>query len=159
MMKDNRYIILGNGGHARVIKDLIEKINGAVVHVFNSDSEYDVDFEPDLPLVIAIGDNEIRKSIVKKIKHVMPSLVHPSAQLASSVSLGAGTVVLANAVIQAGAVIGAHCMINANVVVDHEAQLGDFVNIYPNAYIGGAATISDHTTIAPGTIIARMQKV
>lgn len=159
MMQDNRYLLLGNGGHARVIKDLIEKINGTVAHVFNNDSEYDTDLEPGLPLVIAIGNNEIRQSIVKKVKHFMPSLVHPSAQLAAEVSLGAGTVVLANAVIQAGAVIGAHCLINANVVIDHEAQLGDFVNVYPNTYIGGAAIISDHTTIAPGTIIARLQKV
>lgn len=159
MIQDNRYILLGNGGHARVIKDLIGKINGTVVHVFNSDTEYDVDVEPGLPLVIAIGNNEIRKNIVKKIKHVMPSLVHPSAQLASEVILGAGTVVLANAVIQAGAIIGEHCMINANVVIDHDVQMGDFVNVYPNVYIGGAATIGDHATIAPGTIIDRMQKV
>lgn len=158
-MADNRYILLGNGGHARVIKDLIERINGTVAHVFNSDNEYDADISPGLPLVIAVGNNEIRRNIVKKIKHAMPSLLHPSAQLAADISLGAGTVVLANTVIQAGAIIGAHCMINANVVIDHEARLGDFVNVYPHAYIGGAATISDHTIIAPGTIIARMQQV
>ncbi|RYD97540.1 MAG: transferase [Sphingobacteriales bacterium] len=159
MVQSNRYLLLGNGGHARVIKDLIEKRNGSVVHVFNSDVEYDAYFEPGLPLIVAIGNNTVRSKIVAKIRHSMPVLIHPSAQLAADVVLGAGTIVLANAVIQAGAKMGRHCLVNANVVIDHEAQMGDFVNIYPNVYIGGAATISNYATIEPGTIISRGQKV
>lgn len=159
MVQSNRYLLLGNGGHARVIKDLIEKRNGTVVHVFNSDVEYDADYEPGLPLIIAIGNNTARSKIVAKIRHSMPALIHPSAQLAADVVPGAGTIVLANAVIQAGAKIGRHCLVNANVVIDHEVQVGDFVNIYPNVYIGAAATIGNLINIDPGTIISRMQKV
>lgn len=159
MEQSNRYLLLGNGGHARVVKDLVEKVNGSVVHVFNDDTAYDDCFEPGLPLIIAIGNNEIRKKIVAKVKHAMPVLIHPSAQLAADVILGEGTIILANAVIQAGAKIGRHCLVNANVVIDHEAEVGDFVTIYPNVYIGGAATIGDLISIDPGTIISRMQKM
>lgn len=159
MEQDKRYLLLGNGGHARVVKDLVEKNKGSIVRVFNDDTEYDACFEPGLPLIIAIGNNVIRKKIIGKVKHAMPALIHPSAQLAADVTPGEGTIILANAVIQAGAKIGEHCLINANVVIDHEAEVGDFVNIYPNAYIGGAATIGDLINIDPGTIIARMQKV
>lgn len=159
MGQSNRYLLLGNGGHARVVKDLIERTSASVLHVFNDDTEYDACCEPDLPLMIAIGNNKVRKSIAAKVKHTMPALVHPSAQLAADVIIGAGTVILANAVIQAGAKIGKHCLINANVVIDHEAEVGDFVNIYPNVYIGGAAKIGDLISIDPGTIIARNQKV
>ncbi len=153
------YLILGNGGHARVVKDLIEKKDGGIIHVFNDDIVYDACFEPGLPLMIAIGNNMVRKKIVAKVKHPMPVLIHPSAQIAADVVLGEGTIILANAVIQAGAKIGKHCLINANVVIDHDVEVGDFVNIYPNVYIGGAATVGDLISIDPGTIIARMQKV
>lgn len=159
MAQSNRYLLLGNGGHARVVKDLVERNNARIVHVFNDDTEYDACFDPWLPLMIAIGNNAIRKSIAEKIKHTMPVLIHPSAQLATDVIIGAGTIILANAVIQAGAKIGRHCLINANVVIDHEVEVGDFVNIYPNVYIGGAATIGDLSSIEPGTVIARMQRV
>ncbi len=159
MEQSNRYLLLGNGGHARVVKDLVERRNARVVHVFNDDTEYDACCEPGLPLLIAIGNNAVRKKIVEKVKHTMPVLIHPSAQVAADVIIGSGTIILANAVIQAGAKIGKHCLVNANVVIDHEAEVGDFVNIYPNVYIGGAATIRDLISIDPGTIIARMQKV
>jgi len=158
-MEGNRYLLLGNGGHARVIRDLIGKLGGSVVYVFNDDTEYDPCFESGLPLIVAIGNNTFRKKVIEKVKHVMPVLVHPSAQLAADVLLGEGTIVFANAVIQAGAKIGRHCLVNANVVIDHEAEVGNFVNVYPNVYIGGAATISDLASIDPGTIISRMQKV
>lgn len=159
MEQSNRYLILGNGGHASVIKDLVAKRNGSIVHVFNDDKEYDDSFGPELPLIIAIGNNVTRRKIAEKIKHSMPVLIHPSAQLAADVVPGEGTIILANAVIQAGAKIGRHCLVNANVVIDHDAEVGDFVTIYPNVYIGGAACISDLITIDPGTIISRMQKV
>lgn len=158
-MEGNRYLLLGNGGHARVIKDLLEKLAGTVVYVFNDDTEYDPCFEPGLPLIVAIGNNTFRKKVIEKVKHTMPVLVHPSAQLATDVVPEEGTIILANAVIQAGAKIGKHCLINANVVIDHEVQVGDFVTIYPNVYIGGAAMITDLITIDPGTIVDRMQKV
>ncbi len=159
MEQSNRYLLLGNGGHASVIKDLIAKRNGSIIYVFNDDSAYTDCFEPGLPLIIAIGNNVTRKQIVAKIKHPMPILVHPSAQLAADVVLGEGTIILANAVIQAGAKIGRHCLVNANVVIDHDAEVGDFVNIYPNVYIGGAAKVNELKNIDPGTIIARMQEV
>jgi len=154
-----KYLLLGSGGHARVLADLAGKLNATIEHVFADDRAYEVAFEPDLPLIIAIGNNIIRKRIVESIKHEMPVLIHPSAQIAADVELGEGTVILANAVIQAGARIGKHCLINANVVIDHGGQVGDFVNIYPNVYIGGAASISNETTIEPGTIIPRMTTI
>jgi UDP-3-O-[3-hydroxymyristoyl] glucosamine N-acyltransferase len=51
-------------------------------------------------------------------------------------SIGDGTVICPNAVIQSGAVIGSDCRIGANVTIRERCILGDRVIIQPGAVIG-----------------------
>lgn len=155
-MEKKEYILFGNGGHSRVLKDLIELLNGEVVHVFDNDNPYNPDIFPNATLIIAIGNTKIREKITKEIKHKLGILIHPSAVVSKNVQIGEGTVILANSVIQTGSKIGRHIIVNACVVIDHDVIIEDFVNIYPNAYIGGEAKISDHITIEPNTVIPRL---
>ena len=155
-MEKKEYILFGNGGHSRVLKDLIELLNGEVVHVFDNDNPYKSDIFPNATLIIAIGNTKIREKITKEIKHKSGILIHPSAVVSKNVQIAEGTVILANSVIQTGSKIGRHIIVNACVVIDHDVIIEDFVNIYPNAYIGGEAKISDHITIEPNTVIPRL---
>lgn len=161
-----KWVIYGAGGHARVIADLIHLQGGSLVCFFTDDTVapdikntkvrcYDGDFAKEALMIIAIGNNVIRKILAGRITHTFGALVHPLAFVADDVKLGKGTVVLAGAVIQSGAYIGEHVIVNAGVVIDHNAYIGDYTSIYPNAYIGGDAVIGNGTLINPGAVIMR----
>ncbi len=162
----NHYLIYGAGGHARVIADLLQA-GGSMPLAFIDDnatggtldgipvSAYDMAAYPGAMIVIGIGNNEIRRRIAASLHHEPAVLIHPTAVVAAGVQPGAGTVILANAVVQTGARIGKHVIINAGVCVDHDAVIEDFVHLYPMVYIGGGARVTEGLTLEPGTHIPR----
>lgn len=154
-----QYILYGNGGHSRVLKDVIHLLGGEVVHVFDSENAYNAEVFPNAELIIAIGNSEIREKISQEVSHQFAKLIHPKAILASDVKMGEGSVILANAVIQVGSEIGKHCIINSSTVIDHDVIIGDFVSIYPNSYIGGGAQITNYRTIEPNSVVERLSIV
>lgn len=151
------WLIYGKGGHAQVIADAILKTNSkAVIEYFDdSDFPYNAEFNAAVPLIIGIGNNEVRQHISKTISHSFATIIHPSAQIANDVVIGEGTVVFANAVIQTGTIIGKHCIINANTTIDHDVIIDDFVSVYPGVYVGGGARISKGKTLEANQVIAR----
>lgn len=169
-MTTSNFVIYGAGGHAKVLEDLLEKLD-LNVEVFFDDSgkidsvngvrvtSYDASVSPQLPLVIGIGNPKIRKLLLEKIKHIFSSLIHPTAVVASDVEIGEGTVVLAGAVIQSGAKIGRHVIINSNVTIDHDAVISDFVTTYPGAYVGAEAIVGEGVVVNPNSVIMRFCEV
>lgn len=151
------WLIYGKGGHAQVIADaILKKDSSATVEYFEDrDFPYNAEFNAAVPLIIGIGNNEVRKRISKTISHSFATIIHPSAQIATDVIIGEGTVVFANAVIQTGTVIGKHCIINANSTIDHDVIIEDFVSVYPGVYVGGGALISTGKTLEANQVIAR----
>ncbi|MBX9449979.1 MAG: hypothetical protein KL787_09810 [Taibaiella sp.] len=150
--------IYGRGGHARVLRDLIEQkgyLFGGNFDDADPELEYIFNVNDKSLLVIGIGNNQLREQISKKVQHLFGTLIHPKADVASSASIGEGTTILSGAVIQPGAKVGKHVIINANVVVDHDAVIGDFVSIYPGTYVGGAAVIKAGITIPANSVIKR----
>lgn len=151
----NDLVLYGNGGHAKVIKDLVQKQGREVSYCFDLQHPYDEQVLEKARLLIAIGQNDLRKKIAKEVKHDFAILIHPTAVIAEDVEIGEGSVVLAHAVIQAGSKIGKHCIVNANVVIDHDVKVHDFVNIYPGAYVGGGCIITESTVIEPNQVVPR----
>ena len=108
--------------------------------------------------IVAIGDNHRRLEIVERIQKLVKSfefvtVIHPSAVVAKSVTLGAGTVVMAGAVINPGTKVGHHCIINTRASIDHDNQIEDFVSLGPGAITGGCVKIGRGTAIALGAKI------
>ncbi|MDE5493003.1 hypothetical protein [Elizabethkingia meningoseptica] len=54
------FVLYGNGGHSRVIQDLILKLGGEVLEVFAQENIYNTNIFPNAEIVICIGDNEIK---------------------------------------------------------------------------------------------------
>ena len=67
--------------------------------------------------------------------------------------IGAGSVVMANAVVNPSAHIGTHCIINTAAVVEHDNRIGDFSHISVGARLGGAVSIGAHTWIGIGAAV------
>ncbi len=163
-------VILGASGHGKVIADIAEK-NGYTNIVFLDDNpqvKFCGDYKvvgtckdalsyKDADFVVAIGNAKIRSKIQSELTeqamHVVP-LIHPAAVIASSARIGAGTVVMAGAVVSPCAEIGKGCIINTCASVDHDCCIHDYVHVSVGAHIAGAVTIHDRTWIGAGATVS-----
>ncbi|WP_088041607.1 acetyltransferase [Bacillus sp. EAC] len=168
-----KIIILGNGGHSKVIQDMISSLkNHEIIAILDEKyleekQENGIFYAPisylqkflvdDVKVVIAVGDNSIRKQIVYTInlnneKYV--TVVHPSAVISSSSKIGNGTVVMPKAIINADATIGEHCIINTGAIIEHDNMIGHYTHLSPNTTLTGNVLIEEGAHIgASATII------
>ncbi len=163
----NRLVIIGAGGHGKVVADIALKLGYTDISFLDDNSVGECFNFPIIgttndvvalndektDFVIAVGNNLIRKSIAERYDINWTTLIHPSAVIATSVSIGKGTVVMAGAIINPCAIIGNHCIINTCAVVEHDNLLGDYVHISPNAALGGTVTVGQATHIGIGATV------
>lgn len=163
----NRLIIIGAGGHGKVIADVAIKCGYRNIKFLDDNivgncfgfpiigkiKDLENYNDGSTNFIIAIGNNKIRKIIAQKYKIDWCNLVHPTAVISTNVQLGVGTVIMANAVVNADAKIGNHCIINSSAVVEHDNTIGDFVHISPNVSIAGNVKIGELTHIGIGATL------
>lgn len=164
-----KVIVIGAGGHGKVIADIVIS-NGNTVKGFLDDSDdvqgrtvlgfpvlgklSDYKKYSDCEFVIAVGNPKIRKKIAESIDVNWHTAIHPRAVVSKlDTSVGEGTVIMANAVINPSAKTGKHCIINTGAVVEHDNILGDYVHISPNATLAGMVTVGDSTHIGAGACV------
>lgn len=163
----NQLVIVGAGGHGKVIADIAMKIGYKDIvfvddnaigdclgypivgtcEIIESLNEHKNDF------VIAVGNNKIRRRIAEQYNVNWVSLIHPSAQIGADVKIGVGTVIMANAVLNPCSTVGKHCIINTSSVIEHDNIIGDYVHISPKAALGGKVRIGDGTHIGIGAVV------
>lgn len=190
-------IVIGSSGHAKVVIDCIERENKHEIiglldrfrQVGSSSFGYKViGKEEDLQNlikmhkieggIIAIGDNFTRYTVYNKISQHIPQfnfikVIHPSAQITRNVSIGKGTVIMANTTISSDAAVGSFCIINNNSSLDHDSKMLDYSSLAPGSNIGGnvkiglftavslgakvihGITIGDHTIIGAGATVIK----
>ena len=173
-----RYAIWGSAGHAKVLTSLVRSIGGTVVATFDNDPKafalVDVPLyvgtpgfarwldETVLPGavrgLVAIGgsrgaDRLALYSLFARHGLVLEPLVHPAASVCGTARLGAGTQVLARAVVAAEAVLGAACIVNHAASIDHECIVGDGVHVAPGATVCGLVTIGARAMIGAGSVV------
>jgi acetyltransferase-like isoleucine patch superfamily enzyme len=78
--------------------------------------------------------------------------IHPSAEIESGVSVGAGSRIWRRAHVRAGAVIGRDCNIGANVFVDVDVHIGDRVKIQNNVSVYEGVHLSDDAFVGPAAV-------
>lgn len=160
-------VILGAGGHARVIADIARALGREVVGYLDDNpatitveqslllgSIADVEAFSTCRVIVAIGSNKTRRSIV--LDHpdlVYDTLIHPSAVVSPSVTIGEGSVVMPHAVVNAGAAIGRHCIVNTGAVVEHDNRLADYVHVSPGAALGGTVAVGEGSHIGIGASV------
>lgn len=167
MSKD--VIIIGAGGHAKVIADIIYKSGDNLIgflddNLANKGKEIylgkkvigttkDIEIYNKNYFIIGIGNNSIRKKINNENNLKLYSAIHPSAIIAEDVKIGTGSVIMAGVVINPGTVIGKNCIINTSSSLDHDNLLEDYVHISPGAHLAGTVTIKEGTWICTGAVV------
>ena len=170
-------VVIGSSGHAKVIIDIIQKEGKfnivGLLDRFRDVGEQTLGYpilgeEEDLPnlitehalegSIIAIGDNFIRSKVASKISEISPDLpfvssIHPSASIASEVSIGEGTVVMAGVSINSCSTIGKFCILNTNCSIDHDSVLENFASLAPRVTTGGNCRIGQYSAISIGAVL------
>lgn len=121
--------------------------------------KYDKKLYSNLKILIAIGNNDIRKSIANSISHSLHTFIHQSAYHSNTSKVAEGSVILLNVVIQNNSIISNNCIIQSNVINDHDVTINEFVHIYPNSYIGSNSIINANFQIEPNSIIPRFSNL
>lgn len=174
MTRASRLILLGAGGHAKVIAELAratgwqitgflaprsersEESLGAPLLGDGADLTADPSWLDQNDLFPAIGEGEIRWREFVRLAAAgarVPSLIHPSAVVAPSARIEAGAVVMAGAIIQADSVVGPAAIINTGAQVDHDCTIGAGAMVAPGAVLCGAVHVGDHAFVGAGAVI------
>ncbi|WP_091167713.1 acetyltransferase [Paenibacillus sp. 1_12] len=167
-------VIIGSGGHSKVVRDIISSkedycvkavlddkydqltSNGDIYTGPISSAQHIISLYEGIKFIIAIGNNEIRQSIVSKLglsHESYISLVHETAVISPSAFVGSGTVIMANAVVQADAIIGRYTIINTSAIIEHDNCIGDYVHIAPRATLTGDVKVKHGCMIGAGATI------
>lgn len=169
MKEAKSVIIIGAGGHGKVIADIIQKSGDRIVGFLDDNPCIGANFigfpmlgtvddykKFDNEFVIAIGNATIRERIVRKLSNVSwYTAVHPTAIISDmDVKIGEGTVVMANAVINTGSRIGKHCIINSSSVVEHDNKIADFVHISVGVKLAGTVNVGKSCWIGIGAVVS-----
>ena len=105
--------------------------------------------------LVAIGNNEKRRDICEHVSNSvkLTSIIHATATVADNVTIGAGSVVLANSVLNAFVEVGCGAIINTAAVVEHGCRLGDYCHISPGAVLCGDVRVGQGVWIGAGAVI------
>ncbi len=170
-------VLLGAGGHARVLHALIKSLGLDLigvcdpalaaqgekrwlgVQVLGSDSVLE-SMDPEQIYVVngvgqAVGATT-RMGLftwVRSLGFRLPALVHPTAWVADDVFLDEGVQIMAGAVIQPGCQIGLNTIVNTNANVDHDSRIGSNVHIAPGATLCGGVNVESGAFVGAGATV------
>ncbi len=161
-------IIIGAGGHARVIADIVRCRGDRVLGFLDDFAQEGIGEIPVLGAVksyanypgacfiVGIGNAAVRRKVAESMEGVAwYTAIHPAAVVSDmNVSIGPGTAVMAGAVINPGAAIGEHCILNTAAVVEHDNRIGDFAHISVGAKLAGTVTVGEDTWVGIGAVVS-----
>lgn len=176
------YILVGDDGHSKVVKDMIESAAPDRIAAY-LDNRYeklfkkgDIYYGPIAAaksllshvfcarLVITISDNLTRKTVVNQLNladDCYTSVISKRAIVSPNAEIGVGTVVMPGAIVNAEAKIGKHGIINTASVVEHDCHIDDFVQISPRACLTSGVKVNQgvlvgaNATVIPDVEIGR----
>ena len=171
-MTADSVLIIGAGGHGKVVADAALR-SGRTIVGFLDDRADQISMIIGIPVlgpvasldargnqfsqvIVAVGDAHKRMELIERLLGLglkIPVIVDPSAVISRFATLAAGTVVLAQAAVNAGARIGMGVIVNTGATVDHDSVLGDGVHICPGVHLGGNVVVQRTSWIGVGSSV------
>lgn len=171
-MSDNDYLLIGAGGHARQLVEIVESDGGRIVSYSDprpADWLYDVprvDTDDALDptkgrAILGLGGVDL-ETLIRRLALFetlaargfrFASLLHATATISISATVSAGASVLTRAVVNAAAWIGPAAIVNTGAIVEHDARIGAGAHIAPGAIVLGGARIGRAAMIGAGAVI------
>jgi sugar O-acyltransferase (sialic acid O-acetyltransferase NeuD family) len=169
-------ILLGAGGHAHACVDIIEQhgryeiagLVGMLEDVNSISLGYSViASDRDLPelakscryalvTVGQIGSAENRMRLYRlavELGFELPAIVSPLAYVSRHAVIGAGTIVMHGAIVNAGARLGDNCIVNTRALIEHDAAIEDHCHISTGAILNGNVRLGAGSFVGSGSTI------
>jgi sugar O-acyltransferase (sialic acid O-acetyltransferase NeuD family) len=172
-------VIVGAGGHARVVADALlcqgvevrgfvdadRSLHGSSIYgrpVLGADGALDDEALKGCDLVNGLGGvgseqgTLLRRRVQEQLEAAGRRFVgvrHPTAHVSPRAELAADVQVLAGAVVQPGACIGIGSVINTRAVVEHDCLLGAFVHCAPGSVVCGDVRLGDDVHVGAGAVV------
>lgn len=181
MQDFKKVIVVGSGGHAKVVIDILEEMiaNGSNLEIIGITSNslvtsefffgYEIlgsdeiieKYANDDNYLAAMGlggytDNLLRDKVFHYIKSFgvkFINVIHPSVIVSKSVKLGEGIVIFPGVVINTDVQIGDNSIIATSASIDHETIIDS------NVLVSAGVTIGAYSKIGRGTLLALGAKV
>lgn len=170
-------LLIGAGGHARSCIDVIESAGLSIIGlidrdpravgenvlgypVLGSDSELLEFAKNSAGALIAIGQIGRPKMRVVLYEKLVSEGVAPltitagTARVSRHAYVGSGSVVMHQAVVNAGARVGLNCIINTGAIVEHDVEIGDHCHVAIGALVGGGVCIGNGSFVGAGAVIS-----
>lgn len=162
-----RLVILGAGGYGRTVADVaaqsgqFEPIiflddNSAAADVVGKCADYLECLNADTVFYPAFGNNKVRMDWLCRLEAsgcALLTLVHATAYVSPTATIGQGTVVLPHAVVNTGVKIGKGCLINCGAIVDHGCVIEDGVHLCLGSIVKAENRIAALQKIEAGEVI------
>ena len=167
-------IVIGAGGHAKVVIDTLKSCSCNILGFTNLNSEIkyilDVPFlgndiyieklnPKNILLALGIGSVKstlIRNQIFEKWKSKgfnFVQVIHPSAILSSEVKIGEGSQILMGVVLQVGVQVMDNCILNTRCSIDHDCIIESHTHIAPGVTLSGNVHVGEAVHIGTGASI------
>lgn len=170
------FILLGHGGHARVVLDVLQclgcEIAGVLtpdlapgghwhgLPVLGDDAWLEGRQAKDYAYAIGIGmvphRPDLRARLYARLRALeldVPPLIHPSAILARNVQVGEGAQIMAGVIVQPGAILGENVLLNTGARIDHDCRLDGHCHIAPGALLCGEVKVGEGAFIGAGATL------
>lgn len=160
-----KVLIIGSGGHARVVAEILSMDERYSVHgftdadesrwgtevmgypVFGGDDYADaVVRSGECAVILGVGDIGMRRVLIDRFDGngaFWASAIHPGTCISKHATLGKGIVMVAGSIVNCMAEVGDHAIINTNASVGHDCVVGSNVHVAPATSLGGAIRIGD----------------
>lgn len=173
----SKLVILGGGGHSKMCIDILRHRNEyQIIGILDPQKQVG----ETICGVKVIGDDAMleklkadgitfavngigstlnplhRKEMYKKLKNIgfiLPNLIHPSAVIEPSVTLGEGNQIMMGACVGSEVKIGDNCVINSGSIISHDSTLEDHSHIAPGALLAGGVIVGEAAVIGMGATI------
>lgn len=159
-----RLLIVGAGGHGQVVREIAVEAGYQVDflddkpgdHVVGGLDELDGFADQYDCVLVGIGNNATRQKITERIECLnvkLATLIHPTAYISPSATIGEGTVIEPKAIVNTNSIIGKGCIISVGAIVDHDVNIGDFSHVNAGAICKGGSKINAGTKLEAGEVV------
>ena len=172
-------LIFGAGGHGKVVAETARAMGNWRNIAFADDSYPDLKALDDYPIitdfngagspgksgqdiVVAIGANRERLELTMQLFQsgfTPVTLVHPAAVVAKSAHIEMGTVIFAQAVVQAASRVGPAVIINTAATVDHDCVIGKGSHLSPGVHLSGEVVVGDYGWLGTGAVVGNQASI
>lgn len=172
-----KYIIIGNGVHAKTMYNYISQTKNEEIIGFCVDknyigegclcgkkvyetNEFLREIKPcDVRLIMGVGYTkmgDVKKSLFERFStkgYIFDNYIHPTAIVSTDVSMGEGNSILAGAIIGSGSVLGNGNLIFEGALMSHDVMMGDYNTMSVGATVAGKAIINSHCFIGANATV------